>query len=81
MTPAHLIDTNAREYATDPYDMFGREIKAGDTLVRPSQYQSDRLTLVKVREIRNDRVYTEGNTQPLKLPGRCMIVNSALPDN
>ena len=79
MTEAHLIDTSVREYSTDPYDMFGREIKPGDVLVRPSQFQSDRLTLVKVREIRNGRIYTEGNSQPLKLPGRCMIANGALP--
>lgn len=64
---------------TDLEDALGREIKVGDTVVRPTTSgRATNLEFAKVRQIKNNKVYLDTSKVPIAYPGRLLIINKLL---
>jgi hypothetical protein len=67
---------------TDPYDMLGRPISLNDVVVRATSTDSKdvkALELIRVTKIADGKIYCNDGKNPIKFPGRLLIVTQAVP--
>lgn len=74
----YKADFGRRWMQTDAIDVLDRPIKVGNILMKPPTSLMP-PEFLEVREVKNGRVYFVDNPQPLKYPGRCLIMSEQMP--